>query len=50
VIGKNTRSRYNDKGVRKKTCLAKYFMRLVDLALAHYQEEEAEGRNGVKEE
>jgi hypothetical protein len=27
------------KGYEKKTCLAKYFMRLVDLALAYYRKE-----------
>ena len=27
-------------GYEKKTCLAKYFMRLLDLAIAYYQEEE----------
>jgi hypothetical protein len=30
------------KGYEKKTCLAKYFMRLVDLAMAYYREEEVE--------
>jgi len=28
------------KGNEKKTCLAKYFMRLVDLAIAYHREEE----------
>jgi len=31
------------KGYEKKTCLAKYFMRLVDLAIAYYREEEDKG-------